>query len=107
VKTGDARGSDNLEISSTNGAAYGNSVAISAASGSAGASLSGTVRISNVSSTIAASRGVLALVAPSIGSPTATVALNIMNTNTAAVVDAIRFGGGNFDAGTIRVYGVK
>lgn len=95
-----------LALSSTNGAAYGTTQTISNASGSAAAAFSGIVRISNVSSTVADTKTAVSVLATAAGA--ATSAFNvIIATNTAAVVDAIRFAGGTFDAGSIRIYGVK
>lgn len=100
-------GGANLTIatSSTNGAAYGGTVTISAGLSGASATLNGAVTVYNVSSTIAAAKATQALIGESI----AAAYVGTAATNTAAVVDAIRFGisSGSFDAGSIRVYGVK
>lgn len=100
-------GGSNLTVatSSTNGAAYGSAVTISAGLSAASASFNGSVTIHNVSSTLTAAKAVHALIGESI----AAVFAGTAATNTAAVVNAIRFGisSGSFDAGSIRVYGVK
>lgn len=97
-----------LALSSTNGAAYGTSQTIAPATGGAAASLQGYIEVGNISSTGQVCPGQSYIGAgnpPSVASVTITNAN--MATNTAAVVNAIRFAGGTFDAGTIRIYGVK
>lgn len=94
-----------LELSSTNGAAYGSAQTIATAPGSGADAVSGAVWIENISSTLAAGKVARAVLGHAAG---AQLGLSVtLGTNTAAVVDAIRFAGGTFDAGSIRVYGVK
>lgn len=92
-------------VSSTNGGAYGTARNIAGPTGSGAGAVSGAATISNISSTIAASRFYVGNSLAASG--TATVLSGVMDTDTAAVVDAIQFAGGTFDAGTIRIYGVK
>jgi len=97
-----------LALSSTNGAAYGTAVTVSVAIGSGANSWSGQIRVSNVSAVVTGSKVAMSLTQLSTGSSNAIVAP--LQTNTAAVVNAIRVstsGGAAFDAGSIRVYGVK
>lgn len=93
-----------VALSSTNGAAYGTAVNYGAAV--ADSTLThGALWINNISSTTAAAKTLLIAVTNPAASLTAGI-----STNTAAVVDAIRFSfasGASFDAGTIRIYGVK
>jgi len=96
-----------LALSSTNGAAYGTAVAISGAITAGSNSWDGQVRVTNVSAAATGSKVAISLIRLSTGTPSLTMALP--QTNTAAVVDAIRVstsGGAAFDAGSIRVYGV-
>lgn len=95
-----------VELSSTNGAAYGTVVSMqSAFNGGASAVLSGTIRIGNISSTVAAAKSWSCQISDLPASPNA----GTISTNSAAVVDAIRVStqGGTFDAGSIRIYGVS
>lgn len=94
-----------LALSSTNGAAYGTARNISVAFGGASTSGSGAITIFNVSSVVIDAKAASSVMATSAGAATGVDA--VLATNTAAVVDAIQFSGGTFDAGTIRVYGVK
>lgn len=101
-------GAIQVALSSTNGAAYGTARTTSASIGVGADTLSGFIIIGNVSSTIADAKTALCAVAMNGAAPTVFAASP--PTNTAAVVDAVRFtssAGNAFDAGTIRVYGVK
>ena len=100
-----------VALSSTNGAAYGTDVQCAPTKTAAGDVHNGAITIHNVSSAVAAGKSFTSAInngrATVISSTNAGVA-----TNTAAVVDAIRFSADNFpfenfSAGTIRVYGVK
>lgn len=98
-----------LATSSTNGAAYGTAVSISSTLTAASDVWNGWVEVGNISSTVAAGKTALGVVAESGAALAAPIAKSVP-TNTAAVVDAVRFAmsaSGNFDAGAIRVYGVK
>lgn len=93
-----------VEISSTNGAAYGTAVNISAYT----FSLYGYVTIYLASLSSATNKMVNAAISGNGGAATITDAL--IATNTAAVINAIRFswvGGVAFTVGSIRIYGVK
>ena len=97
-----------LALSSTNGAAYGTAQNIAPVIGTSGSAYQGYITVGMVSSTsqYQPANGYIVIGAPASAgsySPTTT----ILQTNTAAVVNAIRFAGGTFDAGTIRIYGVK
>lgn len=97
----------NVAVSSTNGAAYGTAGAV-AVSQNNGDLLYGVVRINNVGSAVAAAKVASSALVLGSGTDKSVVAV-AAPTNTAAVVDAIQFScpGSTFDAGTIRVYGVK
>jgi len=93
-----------IELSSTNGAAYGAAVTLMAAVG-ASVAVTGFIKVCNINSATAAAKHVFAAL---VASATAAAAA----TNTAAAIDAIRFSfsAGSFDAtgsGIIRVYGVS
>jgi len=91
-----------LLLSSTNGAAYGASETLSADISNT-TILYGTATISNISSTATAGKQF-------ISQNLDVITGRNISTNTAAVVNAIRFAWnevGSFDAGTIRIYGVK
>lgn len=95
-----------LALSSTNGAAYGTARDIAVSLGSpASNTISGAITVYNISSTVAAAKSAISVSATGAGAGTVTSAL--LATNTAAAVDKIQFSGGTFDAGTIRIYGVK
>jgi hypothetical protein len=98
-----------VELSSTNGAAYGTAVAVSGTLGTAAGTLDGWLTIGNISSTITIAKTAYPCIRESSTGTIYSTATSTV-TNTAAVVNAIRFilsGAGNFDAGTILVYGVK
>jgi len=91
-----------LLLSSTNGAAYGAAENLSADISNI-TILYGTATISNISSTATAGKQF-------ISQNLDVITGRNISTNTAAVVNAIRFAWndtGSFDAGTIRIYGVK
>ena len=92
-----------IATSSTNGAAYGTAGTITGSLSSGSGSFIGAIRVYNVSST---SQSQVASSAMYSGGDKS-VAVVPCVTDTAAVVNAIQFAGGTFDAGTIRVYGVK
>ena len=92
-----------IATSSTNGAAYGTAGTITGSLSSGSGSFIGAIWVYNVSST---SQSQVASSAMYSGGDKS-VAVVPCVTNTAAVVNAIQFAGGTFDAGTIRVYGVK
>jgi hypothetical protein len=96
-----------VALSSTNGAAYGSVFNVGASNAAATDIWNGWFEIGSISSTIANAKTVLGLVALN-NTLTAAVA-GVAPTNTAAVANAIRFTltGGSFDAGSIRIYGVK
>jgi hypothetical protein len=93
-----------VATSSTNGAAYGAAGTVSVALTTAVKLFYGTVTVLNISSTVADAK-IASGVLFSDGADKS--AVGACPTNTAAVVNAIRFAGGTFDEGTIRVYGVK
>jgi len=95
-----------VATSSSNGAAYGTAGTIVSAVCNSSNPLYGSILIHNISSTIAAAKIASSNILDSAGTVFSVSAV-ASPTNTAAVVDAIRFAGGTFDAGTIRVYGVK
>ena len=95
-----------IATSSTNGAAYGTAGACTQALSSAARGFQGIVWIYNVSST-GQSQTASGFVSESTSGTDKSITSIPCATNTAAVVNAIRFAGGTFDAGTIRVYGVK
>jgi len=106
--SGSSNGSLQVAVSSTNGAAYGSAAAIVSGSPVAGSALSGICRISSLAST--SSSQIRPVMTTQAGSGyTAGVNVALLATNTAAAVDAVQFSmsAGNFDAGVIRVYGVK
>lgn len=93
-----------VELSSTNGAAYGSAVTVSAVT-SASTPLYGTIEISNINSTTAAAKHLSGRINAS------TIAV-VGSTNTGAAVNALRFSfsAGSFDAtgaGLVRLYGVN
>ena len=95
-----------LAVSDDNGANYGTARAIAVTTGAAGGVLYGTIRVSNIQTTDSL------VIADSITATgaTATATVNSVcmaeaGSNT-AVINAIQFAGGTFDAGTIRVYGL-
>ena len=95
-----------LAVSDDNGANYGTARAIAVATGSAAGVLYGTIRVSNIqtgdSMAVATSQTAIAATA------TATNLAVVMAEagGASAVINAIQFAGGTFDAGTIRVYGL-
>ena len=93
-----------LALSSTNGAAYGTAQTITVTN-SAG-TLAGAIDINGVSSTSQKQSATSVTQTNSTGGTATLIGVQIA-TNTAAACDAIRFAGGTFNAGTIRVYGVK
>lgn len=96
-----------LALSSTNGAAYGTAQNVAPSIGTAASTYKGPIVVYGVSATSQYSVAMSYVTngAPPASPPTQT--LVAVATNTAAVVNAIRFAGGTFDAGTIRIYGVK
>lgn len=96
-----------VALSSTNGAAYGASALIATVLGGGADVLAGGLQIFNISSTTAAAKVAQPYIMLNGASPYTTA--GPCPTNTAAVVDAIQFSwtANNFDAGTIRIYGVK
>jgi hypothetical protein len=94
-----------VALSSTNGAGYGGVYTL--ASLAAANTLDGWIEIGNVSSTIAIAKNIIrALQTAGIS---VSIASSLLPTNTAAVVNAIQFSmaPNAFDAGTIRIFGVK
>lgn len=101
-----AAGTLTLALSSTNGAAYGTAATVSNSTAAASGTLNGIIRVVGISSTVAVSK--VALPATILGAGTGLYSTaDSAPTDTAAVVNAIQFAGGTFDAGTIRIYGVK
>jgi len=96
----------NVALSSTNGAAYGTSHALTSSVPAAN-TLDGWIEIGNISSTIANAKSVVKSL--QTNGTIFAIAAGLVPTNTAAVVNAIQFlvTTNAFDAGTIRVYGVK
>ena len=96
-----------ISLSSTNGGAYGASVTISGSSSAAADTVDGCVIVYDISTTLVGKQ-----VQPYTSLTAAALFATAIRavTNTAAVLDAIKFtwvGGSSFDAGSIRVYGVK
>jgi hypothetical protein len=96
-----------VATSSTNGAAYGSNG--DASGTTAGNIIEGVVEILNISSTRTSAKVARSSLRETTGPFDRSVANVACPSNTAAVVDAIQFSWstGNFDAGTIRVYGVR
>lgn len=95
-----------VALSSTNGAAYGTAQVLITLS-AAGNLVSGWIEIGNIGSTIANGKTAIKVIAE--GTTISAITSFLPPTNTAAAVDAIRFSTatGVFDAGSIRIYGVK
>lgn len=96
-----------LATSSTNGSAYGAAGIVTGAVSAAAGSYTGVIEIFNVGSAVAASKTARSSVWDINGAANRSINAVGCPTDTAAVVDAIQFAGGTFDAGTIRIYGVK
>lgn len=95
-----------VALSSTNGAAYTSAVTCSALTGSAAGAIAGSITITGVGSAVSNAKFLIpSTVATTPNTPYTTGAG--MGTTTNAAVNAIQFSGGTFDAGTIRIYGVK
>ena len=97
-----------MALSSTNGGAYGTAKSISVNSTNPSDVFSGFAIVGNIASAIAAAKTALCAIGRNGADPTVIVVA--VPTNTAADVDAIQFSnssGASFDAGEIRVYGVK
>lgn len=96
-----------LAVSDDNGSNYGTARAISIATGTGSAVIYGTIRLSNIQTTdsLAFAHSLTALAATS----TATLIDVCMAEagGAPAIINAIQFAGGTFDAGTIRVYGIS
>lgn len=104
--SGGTDGKLQVKLSSTNGAAYGTAADVISAVVNSAQTANGVLTVFNVSSIVAASKWYFSVYTGA----TTSSATGTVSTNTAAVVDAIRFlwsQGASFDAGTIRVYGVK
>ena len=97
----------NVSLSSTNGAAYGTIHPLTSSTVVAANTLDGWIEIGNISSTIANAKTVIKSLQN--GGTILAIAAGLVPTNTAAVVDAIQFSitANAFDAGSIRIYGVK
>lgn len=94
-----------VALSSTNGAAYGTAQNIGPNVDNVN---TGFGFVYNIGSAVAAAKSFSAAMSFAAG-PSTTLS-GVIATNTAAVVNAVRFawsGSGSFNAGTIRVYGVK
>jgi len=95
-----------LAVSDDNGSNYGTVRAIAVSTGAAGNVLYGTINVTNIqtSDSLAVAHSVTAVAATA----TATQLAVVMAEAGAApaVINAIQFAGGTFDAGTIRVYGL-
>lgn len=94
-----------IAVSDDNGSNYGTARNIAVATGSAGGVLYGNIRMSNIQTTdsLAVARSETAIAA---GSSTGNGAVLAEAGGAPAVINAIQFSGGTFDAGTIRVYGL-
>ena len=95
-----------LAVSDDNGANYGTARAISVATGSAAGVLYGTIKVSNIQTTdsLAVASSLTAIAATATATNLAVVMAEAGG--APAVINAIQFAGGTFDAGTIRVYGL-
>ena len=97
-----------LALSSTNGAAYGTAVQASPTC-IAGENLGGYIDVGNIQSNTSNGKSIVIALATSVGG-VASQLVQRPSTNTAAACNAIRFqnnAGAAFDAGTIRVWGVR
>lgn len=97
-----------IELSSTNGAAYGAARQIGPTV-TAGDNVAGFVEVGDIRSTSSNGKSLLSAVLSTSNTPPSQV-VQRPATNTAAACDAIRFsgnGGSTFDSGAIRVYGVR
>ncbi len=96
-----------LAISDDNGAAYGTAQNVSVSSGGASGTIHGTIRITNFINAFSYTMA-HAVTALAAGSATVTTAaLAESGGGGSSSMNAIRFGGGTFDNGTIYVYGIK
>lgn len=97
-----------LATSSTNGAAYGTARNISLASGTGNSDgFYGKIELYGINLTTQKQVATSHLYDFNASTSDVSVAATRPVTNTAAVVNAIQFAGGTFDAGQIKVYGVK
>ena len=96
-----------MAASNNNGSTYGTAVAVSAASGGAAATLSGSLRLTNLQTTANYCTSIPAI-APSGGGSFA-AGNSFSAASGAGPFNAIQFapGSGTFDAGSIRVYGIR
>jgi hypothetical protein len=98
-----------VAISTSGGSAYGAAVAVSAVSGAAGNTFDGAFSISAIQlapATTSASVINPIYTVTSAGSNFTTVNF-VLRDAAAATVNAVQFSGGTFDAGSIRVYGIR
>jgi len=98
-----------LALSSTNGAAYGTAQNVAPALGTAASTYQGPIVLygGGTTSQFTVAMSYVSTGAPPTAGATPTQTYIAIGTNTAAVVNAMRFAGGTFDAGAIRIYGVK
>lgn len=90
---------------STNGTTFGTAVNITSALASSGNVFNGFLILGGIQMTTASVKTALCAISNNAGTPTPTVAA--ISANAAGAVTAIRFSGGTFDAGTIRIYGAN
>lgn len=96
----------NLALSSNNGVSYGTAIVIAATTGTGAGIIGGSVRVVGIRA-IAAGSGIIPATIRD-GAAVTYVVSDIGTYNSGnGPCDAIRFAGGTFDAGTIRVYGIQ
>lgn len=97
-----------LAVSGNAGTNYGTAQAVSGGTGAAAGELFGSIRISNIRSLLQFSpTGYFSSQRENSTSTGGFVGFPKHATGGTSAVDAIQFSGGTFDAGTIRVYGVR
>lgn len=95
----------NIAVSNDNGANYGSTVNVSASTSSGAGVIIGTIHVYGIQ-IVGASFGVAPLTTATGGGGFSSQTLANPNSGNGPI-NAIRFAGGTFDAGTIRVYGIK
>lgn len=90
---------------STDGTTFGTAVNITSALAAAGNAFNGFMILGNIQLTTASVKTAMCAISNNAGAPTPTVAA--ISANAVGAVTAIRFSGGTFDAGSIRIYGMN
>lgn len=96
-----------IAASANNGSSYGTAVSLSGSLGNPADTISGSAMVYNLRTSAANACSVVPATSIAGGSGFSTVSVMSGNAGAGGPYDAIRFAGGTFDAGTIRVYGVK